>query len=196
MAIDYGEYFNLAHIEPLSHIYGPGPRFVIWFQGCRLACPGCWNREMWSFSYEQKIHREILLQRILAAPDIQGVTFLGGEPLHQSENLWWLIQQIRQHSDLTLFLFTGYEEDELVEQGNMQKIEELCDIVAIGRFDDSKRNTQQQWIGSDNQKIHFPTNSRERQSQKQQNEVEVIFSVDGSIRLLGFPDKKLTQIFK
>ncbi|PHJ40559.1 MULTISPECIES: 4Fe-4S single cluster domain-containing protein [unclassified Vibrio] len=195
MAVNYGEYFNLAHVEPLSHIYGPGQRFVVWLQGCRLACPGCWNTDMWSFSFKEKVHRTALLQQILSETEIQGVTFLGGEPLHQSENLWWLMEQIRQHSDLTIFLFTGYEEEELTEQGNMHKIESLCDIAAIGRFDINQRNIQQQWIGSDNQKLLYPLNSREQQNQQLQNEVEIIICEDESIRVLGFPDHNLSLIF-
>lgn len=149
---------------------------------------------MWSFTPKQKVHRQELLRQILDAPDIQGVTFLGGEPLHQSENLCWLMQQIRQQSNLTLFLFTGYEENELKENGHMHIIEELCDIAAIGRFDASQRNTQQQWIGSNNQKIIYPANSRESNVQKKQNEIEIIFAEDESIRILGFPDKSWTTL--
>ncbi|GAB4558992.1 MAG: 4Fe-4S cluster-binding domain-containing protein [Haliangiales bacterium] len=30
-------------VEPRSRANGPGARFVIWFQGCSLGCPGCFN---------------------------------------------------------------------------------------------------------------------------------------------------------
>jgi pyruvate-formate lyase-activating enzyme len=26
-----------------SLVNGPGRRTVVWFQGCKLSCPGCWN---------------------------------------------------------------------------------------------------------------------------------------------------------
>ncbi|HEX8107935.1 MAG TPA: 4Fe-4S cluster-binding domain-containing protein, partial [Kofleriaceae bacterium] len=29
--------------EPRSRANGPGARFVVWFQGCTLGCPGCFN---------------------------------------------------------------------------------------------------------------------------------------------------------
>ena len=35
-------------IVPRSEIYGPGTRWVLWVQGCTLACAGCWNTETWS----------------------------------------------------------------------------------------------------------------------------------------------------
>ncbi|MEJ2766234.1 4Fe-4S single cluster domain-containing protein [Photobacterium sp. MCCC 1A19761] len=191
MAKDYGEYFNIAHIEPLSHIYGPGDRFVVWFQGCALACDGCWNRDMWSFKSKQLVHRESLLEQILYTPSIQGVTFLGGEPLHQSGNLWWLIRQIRERSNLTIFLFTGYEEDELRQHNHLSNIHQLCDIAAIGRYRSDRRNTNQQWIGSENQIIIFPDESRESIKLQQVNQVEVIIDADESVRVLGFPDEDL-----
>jgi anaerobic ribonucleoside-triphosphate reductase activating protein len=189
MVKDYGEYFNIAHIEPLSHIYGPGERFVVWFQGCALACKGCWNRDMWSFKSKQLVHRKSLLDNILHSPNIKGVSFLGGEPLHQSDNLWWMIRQIRKHSDLTIFLFTGYEEDELRQQNHLSNIHQYCDIAAIGRYRDDRRNINQQWIGSDNQIIIYPDNSRESIKPQRINQVEIIIDSDESIRILGFPDE-------
>lgn len=189
----YGEDFNIAHIEPRSHIYGPGERFVIWFQGCALACDGCWNRDMWSFKNKQLVYRDNLLEQILDTPNIKGVTFLGGEPLHQSDNLWWLIRKIRERSNLTIFLFTGYEEDELKQQNQLSSIHEFCDIAAIGRYRQDERNIHQQWIGSDNQMIIYPDGSREKMKPQKINQVEIIIDSDESVRILGFPDENLKR---
>lgn len=190
----FGDYFNLAHIEPQSHIYGPGVRFVIWLQGCALACEGCWNKEMWSFKAKKLIHREHLLQQILSQQDLQGITLLGGEPLHQSNNLLWLLEKVRLESKLTTFVFTGYEEIELQSQDVFTTLFELCDILAIGRYDASQRNTSQQWIGSNNQRLIFPPTSREKVNPQAINQVEIIIEEDGAIRVLGFPDEKLLSI--
>jgi len=193
MEKNYGVDFNLTHVEHSSHIYGPGKRFVAWFQGCALACDGCWNHEMWSFKENLMIPKEQLLDRILSTSDIQGVTFLGGEPLHQSSNLWWLIRQIREHSELTIFLFTGYEVVELERLHHLETIYELCDIVALGRYQEESRNINQQWIGSDNQKVIYPQGSREVRQEKCINQVEIIIEDNESIRVLGFPDKALIE---
>jgi anaerobic ribonucleoside-triphosphate reductase activating protein len=191
MVPDHGEYFNLAHIEPSSNIYGPGKRFVVWFQGCALACKGCWNEDMWSFKGKQLVHKERLLENILNTSDIQGVTFLGGEPLHQSDNLLWLIGEIRKHSCLTVFLFTGYEQEELAQLNHLPILLELCDIIALGRYRAEKRNTNQQWIGSDNQVVIYPEKSRETVQPECINQVEIIIEEDESVRILGFPDDAL-----
>lgn len=193
MVKNHGEFFNLAHAEESSHIYGPGERFVVWFQGCALACKGCWNQDMWSFKSKQLVHRQQLLDTILTAKNIQGVTFLGGEPLHQADNLWWLIRRIRECSDLTVFLFTGYEETELMHLKQLSNTLELCDIVTLGRYDESKRNVNQQWIGSDNQRVIYPAHSREKNQPKPINQVEIIIEDDESLRILGFPDEELIK---
>lgn len=190
---DYGNNFNLSHIEPSSHIYGPGKRFVVWFQGCSLACDGCWNQDMWSFKAKSLLSKEQLLAQILDAPEIQGVTFLGGEPLHQAENLWWLMRQIRKKSNLTIFLFTGYEQYELERFRYLSNIHELCDMVAIGRYLVGSRNINQQWIGSDNQMIVYPDKSREIVKSESINQVEIIIEDNESIRILGFPDELLVD---
>lgn len=195
MSKDHGEYFNIAHIEPFSHIYGPGERFVVWFQGCSLACKGCWNRDMWSFKSNNLIHKNELLKMILQAPDIKGVTFLGGEPLHQSDNLFWLIGRLRKLSNLTVFLFTGYEEDELETLNHMYNIKKYCDIAAIGRYKEEFLNINQQWVGSDNQKIIYTENSRESIQPENINQVEIIIDNNESVRILGFPDEALKGEF-
>lgn len=191
MKKNYGVNFNIAHIETDSLIYGPGKRFVVWFQGCALACKGCWNQQMWSFQENQLVHRDVLLNQILDTPDIRGITLLGGEPLHQAENIWWLLEQLRLRSSLTVFLFTGFEAVELKRFGYQQRIESLCDIVAMGRYVESQRNIGQHWIGSDNQQVVYPNNSREQEKPKSLNQVEILIEDDSSVRVLGFPTTQL-----
>lgn len=191
MPKDYGEYFNIAHIESESHIYGPGQRFVIWLQGCKLACKGCWNHEMWSFKAKELVHRDELLRQILDTPELKGITLLGGEPLHQCNNIIWLFNQVRARSKLTIFLYTGYEENELTQMGLWDELHALCDMIAIGRYRQELRNINRQWLGSDNQLIIYPDKTREKQQPKNLNEVELIISDSGALRVLGFPDQDL-----
>lgn len=193
MAKDYGEYFNVAHIEPESHIYGPGKRFVIWLQGCSLACDGCWNQQMWSFKVRQLIHREELLQLILNADSVKGVTFLGGEPLQQSENLNWLLSRIRERSGLTIFIYSGFELAELSASGKLSWLSELSDILVLGRYVQSLRTTTSQWRGSTNQQVVYPIGSREHEKPSEVNQTEIHIALDGSLTILGYPDEALVS---
>ena len=95
---------NLARTLHRSAANGPGERFVVWVQGCPLACPGCWNPDTWSF--ERRVVRDIdeLAAEILSVEDIEGVTFTGGEPFAQARALAELARRVR-HRGLSAFVF-------------------------------------------------------------------------------------------
>ena len=178
-------------MEPESHIYGPGKRFVVWLQGCSLACEGCWNQQMWSFKAKQLTHREDLLKLILSAEGIRGVTFLGGEPLQQSANLHWLLSRIRQESELTTFVYSGFESEELNSSGALDWLYEHSDILVLGRYVKSLRTTTSQWRGSTNQQIVYPPTSREKQRPAELNQSEIHIDEHGRLTILGYPDEAL-----
>ncbi|MCA9706513.1 MAG: radical SAM protein [Myxococcales bacterium] len=78
---------NLARTLPKSAANGPGERFVVWVQGCPLACPGCWNPDTWSFAPRRVVEVAAMAEEILAVSGIEGVTFTGGEPFMQAHAL-------------------------------------------------------------------------------------------------------------
>ena len=57
---------NLHAILPRSRANGPGVRFAVWFQGCHLNCPGCFNPSARTF--EPRVHMtvEAMVERIVA----------------------------------------------------------------------------------------------------------------------------------
>lgn len=66
---------------------GPGSRTIIWFQGCPIRCPGCYNPHLWPFEGGQEMSVEDVLKKAgtgLARGDV-GVSLVGGEPLAQPE---------------------------------------------------------------------------------------------------------------
>jgi sulfatase maturation enzyme AslB (radical SAM superfamily) len=75
---------NLARIIQRSAANGPGERFVIWVQGCPLACPGCWNPDTWAFQKRELRDTKSVVEEILSVDGIEGVTFTGGEPFMQA----------------------------------------------------------------------------------------------------------------
>jgi len=183
----YDTQFNISHIEPATHIYGPGRRFAVWMQGCSLACKGCWNKQMWSFKANELLDRKTLLAQILAEQDIEGVTFLGGEPLEQAENTVWLIQEIKRLSSLTVMLYTGYTKTEIEQKQLWSKVEDNVDLLVSGRYQEQDRNINNQWYGSENQELIYPEKSRIEQRSKLVNEVEIIIEETGEVRVLGYP---------
>lgn len=183
----YGTCFNIAHLEPSSQIYGPGNRFVVWFQGCTLACKGCWNTAMWPHKPNVLVERERIFEQILAVRDITGVTLLGGEPLQQAENVLWLLRSLDQ-SGLDVMFYTGYETGELDDIPHAREILTYIDILIAGRYDHSLRNTSLRWRGSENQEVLFLTDKYDSGIIQECNQVEIHIDEFGGVVTLGYPD--------
>ncbi len=182
---------QLHGIEENALIYGPGTRYVIWVQGCTLGCKGCWNQNTWNPNAGTWKSNEWILDQIKATSDLEGVTFLGGEPLQQAEALLPLIQNIRDLG-LSIFLYTGYRPEEFDE--TMQACFVLADIAVTGRYIEEQRNTGLRWRGSENQVIHFNTERYQGFELEDGTDVEVTIDHDtGHVTVLGYPDPEIIQ---
>lgn len=176
---------NVANIMPRSHVNGPGERFVIWVQGCPLACQGCWNPETWSFKTGSRQSIEELYSKIASTPEISGVTFSGGEPFSQAKALAQLARLVRKRG-LSVFVFSGYELNELKSPTQKELLEE-CDIIVSGRYIEALRAKNLPWRGSSNQQVHFLTDRYSLADRPDGTEVEVFIGVNGEVNVTGFP---------
>jgi anaerobic ribonucleoside-triphosphate reductase activating protein len=143
----------IGHRSEHSTIYGPGLRYVIWTQGCTLACKGCWNKQFWPKGGTPVTITD-LVKEILQVKGIEGITILGGEPLQQANATLELIRSVKAVGQ-TVFMYTGYEPEEFDE--TMQACFDSSDIVVTGRYIESQRNVNLRWRGSTNQMVHCPT---------------------------------------
>src|SRR6185503_15645618 len=91
-----GIMLKLHAMLPQSRANGPGTRFVIWFQGCTLACPKCFNPITHPDAPKLSITIEGLIAQIKSVEaQIEGLTISGGEPLQQAAGLLGLLRQLR-----------------------------------------------------------------------------------------------------
>ena len=180
---------QLADFESQSYIYGPGKRFVIWVQGCSIQCIGCWNQDLWGFSNGETFQIDDIIAKISAVPSLEGITLLGGEPLDQASNILKIITKVKSLG-LSVMLYTGYELNEIYSDSLKREIFGLSDIVVSGRFDFTLRDLNLKWRGSSNQVITVNNNYLDF-FDEQKNEVELHFSDDGRIKIIGYPDKKM-----
>ncbi len=171
-----------------SEIYGHGRRFVIWFSGCTLHCKGCMNQGLWDKASGKEISVDSLLDQIIGSC-VEGITYIGGEPLQQGSDLLTLSLRIRQLG-LDIVLFTGYEMEEL---DDLQKsIADLASVIIAGRYVESKRDTYLTHRGSSNQKIIVKDDSLRQFYSEEARQVEIIITED-SETYLGFPEDFLKE---
>ena len=187
-------YLNVAARIPSTSVEGPGLRYALWVQGCDIDCPGCCNQELLPFVRRQVLSSsEIFLEikRARELHEIEGVTFLGGEPTYQAKGLAEVAASC-QLQGLSVMLFTGFQLGQL-RLRNLPGVEHLLrhtDVVVDGPFIASRRDTRRNWVGSENQKFHYLTQRYEASIETASDDrpaVEVRIGLDNRLEINGFP---------
>lgn len=176
--------FRVHAVEPASRANGPGIRAVIWFQGCPLHCPGCFNPESHDPGGGREMDTGVLAHDILSgAQGVEGVSFSGGEPFEQPGALLELVSRF-QTAGLTVLVFSGRTLADL--QGNPPAAEILkhTDVLVAGPYL-RERHCGRGLLGSSNQKIHFLTDRYHPRDFTDLPGSEVILHGDGTITMTG-----------
>ena len=193
----------LVHtIMPASRANGPGLRCVVFVQGCNLGCPGCWNS--WGHAFRGT---ELAVETVLAEVVIRhrqysfdGVTFSGGEPMQQADDLAALLEGLRSAlPTLSIGMFTGYSEEEL-ETGRYftrrgvdrdrrralwRSIRGQLDFAVMGRFN-RFQPAHAPMRTSANQVLRL-FSGRYSESDFGEQTVEITIAADGLTQTTGFP---------
>ena len=185
---------NLGPIVDCTEAEGPGRRFAVWTRGCSLRCPGCCNPELLGSRGSPVPAAEVADALAEAADrhDLEGVSFLGGEPTEQPAGLAVVAERARSLG-LSVMVFSGYTLHELRERGpEVARLLALTDLLVDGRYVAARRTTTRRFVGSDNQVLHFLTDRYAADDPRlaEPNTVELRVSIgpDGAVYALnGFP---------
>lgn len=180
---------QVAMMVPRTAAEGPGWRFAVWVQGCPMRCAGCCNPEMLSFDRAvERLSVDDVAARV-AREDVEGVTFLGGEPFSQASALSALAAAVRA-TGRTVMTFTGHTLGELRAMCDpaVDALVARCDLLVDGRYESARRTTARRWVGSENQVMHFLTDRYRPEDPvfHGSNEVEIRIR-RGEITMNGWP---------
>lgn len=140
---------------------GPGFRTSVYCAGCHHACPGCHNPQSWDINHGHLMTTEAIMEVILADP-YADVTFSGGDPMYQAEGFLELALAIRQQTKKTIWCYTGFTYEQLVNQPAQRALLEQVDVLVDGPFVQALRDTDLCFRGSSNQRlIDVPASLRE-----------------------------------
>ncbi len=144
-----------------SVVDGDGLRFVLFLQGCKRACPGCHNKASWDLNGGKLMEIGEILEKI-DNPILSGVTFSGGEPFLQAENLIILAKKIKE-KNLNIWCYTGNVYEEIINRNDKYEIELLnhVDILVDGDFREDLMDLTLKFRGSGNQRIIDMNKTRE-----------------------------------
>lgn len=120
--------------ESFGSVDGPGVRFVIFTQGCRLRCRYCHNPDTWKTDEGGKMQPA---DQLLDAAERYrsywgsegGITVSGGEPLLQIDFLLDLFQKAKQRGINTCIDTAGQPFSR--EEPFFHKFRELCDLTDL-----------------------------------------------------------------
>lgn len=179
---------NVYKILPKTSAEGPGVRFCIWVQGCKKHCSGCRAADTWEFGAGMEYSVKDLFAMIKRQNDIEGVTFLGGEPFEQAEELSVLAAEIRK-AGLSVVCFTGYTLEELKAKKGADDFLKHIDLLIDGGFEQENFDLSRPWVGSSNQRYIYLTDFYSPEVIRRcKNKIEIRINQNGRMEINGMGD--------
>ena len=183
---------RLHAFEPASRANGPGIRAAIWFQGCTIGCPQCFNPNTHPSEGGREIDTADLCHRITSAGiAVEGVTFSGGEPFQQPEALLDLARRF-QDVRWSVLIFSGYTKTAIERIPLGPAILELTDVLVAGPYR-ADLHAGRGLLGSANQEIHLLTSRYSYQDFVDVPPTEVVLHRDGTVTLTGISPLRLRR---
>ena len=143
---------RVAGVIEESIVDGPGLRFVLFLQGCRMHCKGCQNPQTWDFEGGTLVSCHDILSRVQGDPLVHGITFSGGEPFEQAQALVPLAAALKERG-YHLMAFSGYTFEQLREKPGCKELLSLLDLLVDGPFLEEQKSLELRFRGSRNQRI-------------------------------------------
>lgn len=155
---------NYHNITTDDMLNGSGLRVCLWCSGCSHHCEKCQNPQTWdkNSGIDFDLDAENELFALLANDYISGVTFTGGDPLHENnlDTVYELCSRIKkEYNQKNIWLYTGYTWEQIFkdisthESSMRRQIINLCDVIVDGRFEEHKKDMNYPWAGSTNQRV-------------------------------------------
>lgn len=145
---------NYAQIREFDIANGEGIRTTLFVSGCTIHCKDCFNTEYQDFCYGDTFNESTIEYILLcvANPNISGLSVLGGEPLEQDYTLEKLLKSVKQKTNKSIWLWTGYTYEELSHrQKNL--VNNYVDVLVDGRFVSEQKDMRLKFRGSTNQRV-------------------------------------------
>ena len=191
-------WLNMASRLSCTEAEGPGRRAALWVQGCNKRCRGCCNP-----AYLQLAERELVsassvldwLRNAHHAHDLEGVTFLGGEPMLQAQGLAFVAQGA-QSLGLSVMVFSGYTKSELdvLRLPGADQLLRYTDVLVDGPFEANLPEQSRRWVGSTNQQFNYLTeryDARIESGDRLDRVLEIRLKTDGTVFINGWPERVL-----
>lgn len=96
---------------------------------------------------------EEIIQEVNANPLLDGITLSGGDPFYCPPELLRFLKAFKAKSNHTIWCYTGYRYEELLEDEDRKACLPYIDVLVDGRFEIDKLDPHLKFRGSSNQRI-------------------------------------------
>jgi anaerobic ribonucleoside-triphosphate reductase activating protein len=147
-------YHNITHDDMKN---GEGLRVVLWVAGCEHHCKGCQNPITWDIEGGIKFDSDAFMEIAddLKKDYVSGITFSGGDPLHQKNfpQVLSIMNYIHdKYPNKTIWVYTGYTWEEVIERIGLYALV-FIDVLVDGEFHEDQKDVNCPWVGSTNQRV-------------------------------------------
>lgn len=139
-----------------TSVDGPGLRTSIYFAGCTHHCPECHNPESWDMMGGTEMTVDDVMARI--EEEDFDVTFTGGDPLMQVEQLIELAERVRA-AGKKIWCYTGFRYEDIALDKRLSRILPYFEVLVDGPFLIACRDVKLLFRGSSNQRLIDVQNS-------------------------------------
>lgn len=153
---------RVAKIERMDVINGDGFRTSLFVSGCARNCKGCFNKKAqdpnYGYEFTEEVKNKIFKE--LENEHCSGLSLLGGDPMSKlSDNRKVIIEFCKEVKNKfpskTIFMWTGYTINEILESKDMKNIVKYVDVIIDGPFIEELKDIDLKWRGSSNQNIIY-----------------------------------------
>ena len=167
MTVSSTNSIRILDIKYGTSVDGIGLRTSLYTAGCEHHCVGCHNPQSWSVDGGEPMSVDELFDLIVEAD--MNVTFTGGDPMLHPEGFISLARMIKERTDKSIWCYTGYRFEDLLQHPLRRTLVGLCDVIVDGRYVEAQRDLSLHFRGSGNQRI-----------------IDVSKSLDGTITTIEF----------
>lgn len=143
---------RIMQITYSSAVDGEGFRDTLFLNYCPHHCVGCHNPQTW----DKENGKNVTLREVyndLTKSYVTNITYSGGEPFCQAENLTILTRHIKENTSKTIWIYSGYTFEQLINDSVKFELLKLCDVLVDGKFEKEFFKENLRFKGSTNQRI-------------------------------------------
>ncbi len=124
---------RIHKVDSLGTVDGPGIRYIVFLQGCKMRCLYCHNPDSWALNHGEERHVDDVFADILKSKKYMersggGLTVSGGEPLLQAEFVLALFERAKKENIHTCLDTNGFIKD---DDPILDKLLPLTDLVML-----------------------------------------------------------------